>query len=267
MSDQQFDEVERLAKQKHIDLRECPTCESRLQTFEYDDDEAWPEAPTYRYLGKEHVCDCLEQDKLRRHYLLANIPVHYWRLGPEEYFGDASAWDVMEGYLDRWKAYRNAGIGMEFHSPTMGTGKTFLATYIARELVKKCEPVFFTRFRDIMGLYDRPYEARKALEERLWYTRVLLLDEVGAPLSEAQGAYFASEFESVIRARIDDDRVTIMTTNLQPDELDRYYPRTYGLLAAKQQRHEINFRDVRRSGDVLLLDAELAANGETRPIV
>lgn len=265
MSNQEFDEVSRLAKQKHLDLKRCPTCKSR-ETEIAPGVYAWPEAPTYRYMDHARVCDCLNQDTLRRHYLLAHIPVHYWRLGESDYFGDPNAWRVMQDYLDAWENYRDSGIGIEFFSPEMGTGKTFLATYIARQLIKLGEPVHFTRFRDIMGLYDKPYEARKEAEEKLWYTRVLVLDEVGAPLSEAQGAYFAAEFENLIRARIDDDRVTIMTTNLLPGNLDQHYPRTYSLLAAKQRRHEINFKDVRRSGDIMLLDTELAANGETRPL-
>lgn len=265
MSNQEFDEVTHLAKQKHLDLKSCPTCKSREEELA-PGICVWPENPTYRYMDAEHACDCLLQDTLRRHYLLAHIPVHYWRLGESDYFGDPLAWEAMQAYLAAWEAYRDSGIGIEFFSPEMGTGKTFLATYIARQLVHRGEPVYFTRFRDIMGMYDKPYEIRKAEEERLWYTRVLVLDEVGPPLSEAQGSYFAAEFEGLIRARIDDDRVTIMTTNLQPEMLDRYYPRTYSLLAAKQKRHEINFNDVRRSGEIMLLDAELAANGETRPL-
>jgi DNA replication protein DnaC len=265
MSNHQYETVERTARVKHLDLRECPGCGSRMEEIAPGVYE-WPEDPKFHYLGKQYVCNCLRQDTLRRHYLLANIPLHYWKLGPKDYFGDPAAWETASDYLTNWEQYRAVGRGIEFFSPEMGVGKTFLATYIARMLVQLGEPVYFTRFRSIMGMYDRPYEARREEEERLYYTRVLLLDEVCPPLSTEQGKYFASEFENLIRTRIDDDRVTIITTNLQPDELSQYYPRTYNLLAAKQHRHEIQGQDVRRSGEILMLDEALAANGERRPI-
>jgi DNA replication protein DnaC len=265
LTNHQFDEIERLAKVKHLNLRECPGCGCAMEEIVPGCYE-WPDKPTFRYMDKEHVCDCYEQDILRRRYLLANIPMHYWKLGPKDYFGDPQAWEITVKYLATWPHHRDIGRGIEFFSPQMGVGKTFLATYIARQLVRRGEPVYFTRFRSIMGLFDRPYETRKNEEERLYYTRVLLLDEVCPPLSTEQGKYFASEFENLIRTRIDDDRVTIITTNLQPNELSSYYPRTYNLLAAKQHRHEIQGNDVRRSGEILMLDEALAANGERRPL-
>lgn len=226
----------------------------------------WPQDSTYRYQGEEHICDCQWQDSLRRAYLLAHVPLNYWTYGPAEYYGDPEAWKVAEEYLENWERYKPLGLGLEFYSRTQGTGKTFIVSWIARQLIQRGESVYYTRFREIMGLYDRPYEDRKYEEERLRYIPVLVLDEVGVAISGSQAGYFATEFETLIRARVDDNRVTLMTTNLTPEELDQNYRRTYSLLAAKQQRHAINFEDARRAGDVHFLDIAVAEAGESRPI-
>lgn len=265
LSNLQFDEVERQAEKRGVDLRTCPTCKTRPEepapgVF------VWPTDSTYRYMDEDHACDCEWQQSLRRHYLLAHIPIRYWTLAEMDYFGDPSALAAAKAYLDGWQGYKDQGIGMEFHSPKQGTGKTFLAAWIARQLVQRKESVYYIRFLSIMGLFDRPYEERKLEEDRLWYTPVLVLDEVGPAISGPQGQYFAMEFENLMRARVDDNRVTIMTTNMTPEKLDEHYPRTYSLLAAKQLRHEIDGHDVRREGEALMLDMHVAENGEARPI-
>lgn len=266
MTDRQYDEVETQARLKQIDLRSCPTCKSRPLEPVPGVEVGWPEDSTYTYLGDRHICNCAWQDLLRRHYLLAHIPKGYWTYGPDEYYGDKGAWKFSEDYLSTWKGCKELGLGIEFYSEMQGTGKTFLISWVARQLIQRGESVFYTRFREIMGLYDRPYDERKYEEERLRNIPVLVLDEVGVAISGAQNEYFAMEFETLIRARVDDNRVTLMTTNLTPDKLDNNYARTYSLLAAKQDRYEINFEDARRAGHVQYLDMEVAKANESRPL-
>lgn len=225
-------------------------------------DLGWRLDSTFRYLGTEHPCDCAWQDELRRRYLLADIPRQYWTYGFDEYYGDPGAWMMAEDYLQYWPSYRDSGLGLEYHSITMGTGKTFLLTYVARQLIQVGVDVYYRPFRDIMGLYQGDQEATR---ERLQDCTVLALDEVGKALSGPQGEYFAMEFENLIRDRIDSNRVTLMTTNLTPRQLDEHYPRTYSLLSVKQQRYAIDGIDVRREGHQDI-ERTLAESGEVRPI-
>lgn len=267
MSDKEYDYVIEQARIKGEDLSRCHTCGAERETPVPGVDLGWPTDSKYKYQGEWHACDCTWQDELRRHYLLANIPRGYWTYGPEEYFGDPKAWESAQGYLSNWSAYKRTGMGLDFYSADQGTGKTFLVSYVLRNLIQLGERCYYLRFREIFGLFNRPYEARRDEEDRLNRTPVLVLDEIGKPISGAQGEYFAVEFENLVRTRTDDNLVTLMTTNLLPDELDHYYPRTYSLLSAKQLRYEIHFEDARRSGDVQFLDIALAEAGEARPIV
>lgn len=264
MSNRQFDEVERLIKSSPTKSGECPTCGAKAIEVAPGVTE-WGDS-TYFYLDEDHPCNCEEQEALFRHYLLARIPQEYMNLGLDNYYGDEEALKAAEAYLDKWSNFRKHGMGMGFYSKTQGTGKTFLACYLARELVKRGESVYYVYFRNVVNTYELSHEARKEEEERLRDSTVLILDEVARPVSEAQRALFAEKFEELIRHRSNYSKVTILTTNLTPEELDEIYPRTYSLLAAKEQSIKVAGNDVRKEG-IWNVNKELAENGEVRPII
>ena len=85
-------------------------------------------------------------------------------------------------------------------------------------------------------------------------------------MSEAPRALFAEKVEELIRYRSNYNKVTILTTNLTPKELDEIYPRTYSLLAAKEQSIKVAGNDVRKEG-IWSVNKQLAENGESRPSV
>lgn len=264
MSNKQFDEVERLIKASPTKSNECPTCESKAIEVAPGVTE-WKKG-TYHYLGEDHLCNCEEQEALFRHYLLARIPQEYMNLGIDNYYGDEDALIAVQIYLEKWPNFRKHGMGMGFYSKTQGTGKTFLACYLARELVKQGESVYYVYFRNIVSTYELSPDARKDEEDRLRDCTVLILDEIARPVSEAQRGLFAEKFEELIRHRSNYNKVTILTTNLTPTELDTIYPRTYSLLAAKEQSVKVAGNDVRKEG-IWSVNRELAENSEVRPLL
>ena len=203
---------------------------------------------------------------LYRHYLLAGIPEEYMRYTEDDWFGDEDALAAMDDYLKNWKGYRNYGIGLCFLSKTQGTGKTFLATYLARQLILKNTAVVFRYFRQIAHLNEHLNEEGRLNEERrLREAGVLVLDDVIEGISDKQRDLFEGRFEGIIRERSDHNRPTIITTNLEPEELEKEYPRVYSLLAAKQKEIILAGGDVRKT-DMLVVNIELAENKEIRPI-
>jgi DNA replication protein DnaC len=131
--------------------------------------------------------------------------------------------------------------------------------------VKRGESVYFIDFRDVIALLNKDQETRNAQEERIRETTVLILDEVVAGISFAQGNLFATKFEELIRYRTNFNRITLMTTNLTPEKLYEEYPRAYSLLEAKNKRIELAGEDARQDF-IKWENEELAMNGEVRPI-
>lgn len=213
----------------------------------------------------EYPCDCDEQIALRKHYLLANIGDQYMRLDWQRDYRDEDVRDAVQAYLDAWPTLKLQGMGLEFASPKLGVGKTFAATHVGKELVKRGERVYFLPFYQMVGVYSLPPEDRRAAEQRLATSSVLVLDEVVAPNTEAQSYLFAGKFEELIRDRTNFNRVTIMTTNLTPKRLHEVYPRTYSLLEAKQYRVIMDGEDARQ-GVVKQRNLSMVNLGEVRPI-
>lgn len=266
MTNSQFDEVEQLARDKNINLNLCPTCGSRRIEVEPNSGIYVWDHNVYKLDGQTYPCRCEEQENLQRHYLLAGIPKSYWTLSVDDFFGDQEALAKAQQYLANWSEMSRHGISIQFYSPTMGTGKTMLASIIAKALVRRGERVYFTPFRDTVRIYQMPYEKREALENRLRHIPVLVLDEVGASISDAQRAFFGHELEDLIRFRSSGNSITIITTNLTPEALEHEYPRTFSLLAASTQYVYVSGEDVRRAGHIDFLQKELALNGEAKPI-
>lgn len=200
---------------------------------------------------------------LRKHYLLANIPDQYMRLDWErDFHGSQSAKDGVRLFLDKWPAFKLNGMGVEFAGTAMGVGKTFAATTIGKELIKRKEDVFFIPFNQM--LHAMRYEDTDVLE-RLDNVNVLILDEVQPPPNEQLRSVMANHFESIIRNRTNYNGVTIITTNMTEEALLDEYPRVYSLLSAKQLRIPLEGEDARQ-GLTSKRNLELIINDEQMPI-
>jgi DNA replication protein DnaC len=256
LTDKQAEIVRNRAKKSGIDPDTCPTCLSKADQY------GERENGTYRYEGEERECDCATQIMLRKHYLLANIPDQYMRLSwTWDFTGDMKAKEAVELYLEKWPAFKLNGMGVEF-AGTLGIGKTFAATTIGRELVKRREDVYFLPFNQM--LYAMRYEDKEILS-RLDEVNVLILDEIQPPPDPKLIAVFSNQFEVIVRNRTNYNGVTIMTTNMDESEVEQHYPRVYSLLRAKQIRVEIDGSDARK-GVTGKKNLELILNNETRPI-
>jgi DNA replication protein DnaC len=259
MSNSQYDEVVAKARDYNLSLNRCPTCGQKPTEIEDN-------TGIYKLDSKEYPCDCEAQVNLARHYLLANVPPDYWTLSDIEFVGDSEALKQAQDYLGKYDNYKAHGIGIEFYSTMQGTGKTMLSCIIAKELVKRGEHVYFIHFDEILRLYQMPYEQREELERKLRRVPVLILDEIGRPVTDAQRAFFATELESLIRHRTSGNGITIITTNMTPGILDKEYPRTASLLAKATIEVAVSGDDIRKEGTIDLYRKELALNGETKPI-
>jgi DNA replication protein DnaC len=236
LTDEEFDEVSRQA-----DLERCPTCDAtKIEVAP----GVWGwENGTYRFRGEEHECDCETQMMLRKHYLAAGITPEYQTLDWADYDGPQEVRDSVSLYLARWDTAKHEGMGMTLHG-TPGSGKTFAATYIGKELIKREVKVFYIPFLDVVATYQRPDHIERF--EKFKTVELLILDDLMRPDFGGQTALFASKFEELLRFRTNYNKPTIITTNLTLKDIEDIYPRVASLLAAKQIEVEVDWKDARR---------------------
>jgi DNA replication protein DnaC len=264
LSDTDYDTAARLARQNGTPLDQCPTC--RAKETEIPDSGGIKEFRNgkYRYRGEEHDCDCQSQMALRARYLLANIGDQYMRLDWADYTGSESVKTTVALYLDKWQDFKMHGMGLEFGAKELGVGKTFAATYIGKELIKRSQRVYFLPFAEMVSAFEK--QDGEEIETRMRETTYLVLDELLPPWTDRQHSFYATRLEALVRHRTNHNLPTIITTNMTKKELDEHYPRTYSLLEAKQLRVDMGGEDARR-GKIAIENIELAMNGEVRPII
>jgi DNA replication protein DnaC len=259
LSDEEYDELSRSVKTS-IPLDECPTCRARrIEVAPHV--HGWING-TYKFKGQTFPCDCAQQMNLRKHYLRAGIGDQYMRLDWADYDGDDDLTETVALYLDKWENFRIMGMGLTLRGP-QGSGKTFAATHIGKELIKRGMDVHFTSFNRVVGAYAKPNA--EAIERKLQQTGLLILDELTPADSGPQAYLFARRFEELIRQRTDFNLPTIITTNLSDSDLLEEYQRAYSLLAAKQISLAIEQDDARRL-KVAKLNLQRVGKGETPPI-
>ena len=261
LTDQEYDLAVKIAKSKQP-LDQCPTCDSKPEVIPGSGGVRERVNGTYRYMGEEYPCECDAQIALRARYLVANIGEQYQRLSWDEWSGCEQTKSVVDTYIAGWDKFFRQGIGIEFYSPALGTGKTFAATHIGKELIKKSQSVYFIPFIEMVAAFDR--KDSDYIASRIRESGFVILDEVIPPSTEAQRTFFATQLEALIRHRTNNNLPTIMTTNMDQETLNAAYPRTYSLLSAKQIRQEVVGTDRRES--IGIKEMEIIANGETRPI-
>lgn len=240
----------------------CPVCSS-----EY-------EPGTFVYKGVEHVCPSDNYGhvalRLAKLYWLHNIPLEYqqlvWEEWPEE-TKNLEAYEQVNQYLELYDRYAINGVGMTFYSKGLGTGKTWAATAILKELVKRGIDGWFAPFYEVAGYYEIVDDLEREHKiKRVQNASVLVLDEIRKPISKRQGDLLAEKLENLIRPRSAMNLPTIITTNLTPEEIEDLYPRAFSLIWAKNNTIEMTGADARLGNKVWARVQESVANGESLPI-
>lgn len=257
--------VQRLSRRK-IDNR---TYDRITELYPVSED-----CPTCGGLGRynldfeTHECDCQLQRLLQKHYFAANIGREYHDICLSDFDGPDTdtVVPVVREYIDNFDHNFHFGLGLTFTGP-LGTGKTFAATCVLKELIKRGEDVYFITFEELINVWGKSWhddEARRTLEKRLKGADVLALDELKTDPRNS-GGFLANGLDSVIRHRTSNLLPTMVTTNMKPgEELDQF-GKVYSLLAAKNLRVNTQGHD-RRMREVRNRNFELAKRGERRPI-
>lgn len=221
---------------------------------------------SYRWKGEEHPCDCVQQRELHTQYCLAGIGLRYQRL----------TWDDLEVPLpdavSEWIAHRDSyvasGTGLLL-TGTNGSGKTMLATLLLKELVRDGLDCYATTFASTIDALIASWHSdqeRRDFAERFMRSRVLLLDDVGKGISNSFRDRVTPEtLDHILRTRVQNERPTLLTTNLSVEEIRHGYGTSvFSLLVEQSIPVVLNSPDFR--AESLQRRRREATVGETRPL-
>lgn len=235
----------------------CPTCRGTKR---------------FIYKGEDRACEedsdgVHIQFKLFQRYELANIPQHYQRLDWNDFTKQSEARLTVDDYIAMADNAIDRGVGMYVYSNGLGTGKTFVATHILKEFVKRGHKGYYVPFFDILDLYEREDGEKKFIQSKLKNAPLVVIDDVIAPkVSEKQANFFRDTLERTVRHRQQNGLPTIITSNLTIHELEVCYDRIFSLAAnsmIKLKLDDIEDTRIQIGINYRMLDM---LNGETPPI-
>ena len=231
---------------------DCPTCRGR---------------GFYIHGLGEHECDCSMQLQLAKHYGVAGIGRPYQRLDWSDWRGDQGVVEPVTEYLLLHERMVDRGIGLLLHGPN-GTGKTFVAMMVLKELVRRGYTCWSTTFSDTIESFTKTWGNP---EEKQWFARkfmtsqVLLLDDLGREMRSSSNLAM-STFDSILRTRVSNGRPTLLTTNLGIKELGSGYGA--GVLSLlKEASIQISFTGTDFRNDAHDRTLSEVRAGADRPIV
>lgn len=232
LNDRDLDRVE-----KHPIFRmtkgRCPNCDN---------------TGVFRYEGTEWICPDDDYGhratRLFKQYLLADIPLQYQR-EDARWLQEHEVWPDVLDYLNDWDLSLANGVGWDIYGGKTGIGKTTLATYLLKEVVKRGMAGSFALFIDLTQMHDLDQKERNVRLERLTSAALVVIDDVLAPTSARQADFYEEKFERIVRDRAANNLPTIVTTNMEEEEFAKVYPRVYSVLSQKQRRVSLSGSDAR----------------------
>lgn len=123
--------------------------------------------------------------------------------------------------VDNFKKWENAGKGLYLWSKTSGSGKTYLASCIARSLmIKYGLKVKFITCPDYIAAVGDSYKRERGEQDKSEIFRscqLLILDDIGAQIGRD---WQSQELFRLINKRMSERLITFYTSNMAPENLN-----------------------------------------------
>lgn len=215
------------------------------------------------YIGRKK-CACFKQRLIDKAYSQSNLGSILLRENFNTFDIDLFSDQKIKGYpktpkqnmldiLSRCESFvynfdNNDGENLLFYGST-GLGKTFLCNCIAKKLLDRGKPVLyltaFKLFKILEEYRFRPNESPMAQHQLdfILTCDLLIIDDLGTELTNS---FTTSELFNIINTRLLERKKTIISTNLQPDELiETYGQRVFSRISAHYTALEFYGKDLR----------------------
>jgi len=159
------------------------------------------------------------------------IPRRLWSTSLEKLPNEADSYKPnIVKYINNLRTARKKGLGLILYGEN-GSGKSALAAIIAREAYLAGFTVFWTGCNDYKAaVFSREeFDEYTTIVERAQEVDFLVIDDMGKEY-RGKSEFMESEIDNLIRKRVLNGCVTIVTTNLKPERMkEEYTPSTISL--------------------------------------
>ena len=180
------------------------------------------------------LCKCYYDQIVDKKLAFANIPENFKDLTINSFRTDLyersesrqKAMVVKKmaaNYVKNFETFQKKGKGLYLYSNTKGSGKTRMAISIGNALMKvKRKGVKYTTTIDLLDEIKKTFDkdsqlTESELIESIKKIDVLILDDVGV---ENPTPWVKAIFYSILDGRMDNNKITIFTSNMSMEELD-----------------------------------------------
>lgn len=215
LTDREFDDLE----QAHFRLKECEGCGKRYCNKATEKFRHPLITARNGQLKIETVlCEVWLKECYKEQCRRSGIPMKYAARTFEDYNKTAENEQAVK--LAQWFLADNQNKGLYFYGGA-GTGKTFLASLIAREYVLRSKSVIFgdvpLLLNELKRTFSDPTQSTEELLDRYCRSKLLILDDIGAgQVTE----WTVGVLYQIINNRYNDEKVTIVTSNYDLEELE-----------------------------------------------
>ena len=200
-------------------------------------------------------CHCFRQEEITRLYAQSNNQTllktdNFSSLSYEYYAGDdllrfQKAADACKKFVKNFKSdYHNL-----FFYGTVGTGKSFLSSCVAKELLDAGQLVLYfssTQLFDVLSKSVFEKDSREAMDgiyDDIYSCDLLIIDDLG---TELVNTFVNSQLFSCLNNRNLRKKSTIISTNLSLEELrDRYSDRIFSRITSNYDIFKLTGPDIR----------------------
>jgi len=163
----------------------------------------------------------LTVDHLKR----MNVPKRFWNVSFDKILPEESDHrKVIKKYLITIDERFNRGCGLLL-TGNNGTGKTSCAVVVGKEARRKGYLVLFIRSTALRDgiINNKVFDDGNTFLERARNVDLLIIDDLGKEYSKEYGSYNSSIYEDLLRVRVDEVKPTIITSNLDVEQMNKEY--------------------------------------------
>lgn len=175
-------------------------------------------------------CRCVKKSNLMVELAYANIPIEYWFLSLKGLKCSTIVKDKIKRYCSKIKNAKKYGLGLCLFGQ-YGRGKTFLSTHILKKAVLAGYSIYLTNLaellNDIKMSFNLEGEELKNhhIEMDKYYIEsdFLVMDNLNQEYKRIGSDFTAVMLDEFLRKRNSNKKVTILTTNSDPNKLKGSY--------------------------------------------